>query len=424
MNKKHIVYFTISFVIIFCVWFAAFARYYSEYLNGMSLRVVLPIALVFSVLKSNLSFKTNKYIYILYVLFALVAFSALYATHMAQAITELRRIFGVILISLIFGLNCKDNKMIPWLYCAYFMIYASIWYYAKKNIIDDIDFGVDRLDDDILNANAVAYYTFYVTFTIFVLGEIIKNSFLKTSMKVLFLLTIPLSVLVAIYTASRQVFAIQVPLIGFLLYFRYFTKVKKYKKVLFILGVVIVSFYAIPLVQSTYEDSLLSVRNEEEYGNDIRIELAKDSFKVGCQHFFTGVGAGNYSTYSFDGHFSHNTYLELFANNGIFGLLIFVYLMVSFIVKQYRRYRETNIKMFLYFFWFGIMYSIDCMFYVMYCRIWLMGFFILVASHSETYYNSLPEDLSTIQHQELEQKAMHKKPNIIRRILSSSNFIN
>ena len=74
MNKKHIVYFTISFVIIFCVWFAAFARYYSEYLNGMSLRVVLPIALVFSVLKSNLSFKTNKYIYILYVLFALVAF--------------------------------------------------------------------------------------------------------------------------------------------------------------------------------------------------------------------------------------------------------------------------------------------------------------------------------------------------------------
>ena len=79
--------------------------------------------------------------------------------------------------------------------------------------------------------------------------------------------------------------------------------------------------------------------------------------------------------------------MELFANNGIVGLILIVRIYYIFIrdqFKRYKLYRDTN---YLYFFIFGIFFLIDSMFYVFHAKIWLMGFFILVASHSDVYYN-------------------------------------
>ena len=266
----------------------------------------------------------------------------------------------------------------------------SVWNYARNNILGDITFGEDRLDDDKLNANMMAYYTFYVTFALFMLGEIVKKRRVNKLCRVSFLLTIPLSFIVAIYTASRQVFVIQIPLLAVLMYRRYFISAKRLYKFLFVIAVIALSIYAIPKAWSIYEDSLLRYRNvQTNLEEGVRTKLMIDSFQVGLNHFFTGVGAGNYSAYSFDGHFSHNTYLELFANTGILGIVLFIVLMVKYIKNQYRRYKATSDRMFFYFFWFGTMFALDCMFYVFYPKIWLMGFFLLVASHSESYFNNL-----------------------------------
>lgn len=384
MGKKQ----SFLFLIIFCVLFAAFASFYSEQLNRISLYIILPFAFLLSFFKNNLTLRTNRYVVILWCLFALIAFSALYATYLDRATRELKQILGVILISFVFAVNCRDRKAIPWLYFVYFMLYISVWYYAKNNILEDITFGEDRLDDNKLNANMMAYYTFYLTFAVFMLGEIIQKPGIQKMMRLVFFLTIPLSFIVAIYTASRQVFVIQIPLISILLYLRYLKQSKRYQKAFFILAVIAVSLIAIPVMMGVYENSLLQYRNEKEITTDIRVKLFRDALKVGFQHFFTGVGAGNYAAYSFDGHFAHNTFLELFANNGILGVSLFIYLMVKYLRLQYRRFKSSSDKMFLYFFWFGIMFSLDCMFYVMYSKIWLMGFFILVASHSEQYYQA------------------------------------
>lgn len=388
MSKKTLIY----FLIVFCLLFSSFSSFFSDSLNKISLYVILPFTFLLCFINNGGSFKTNRYIHLLWILFVWVAFTALYATYTDSALRELKQILGVVLISYIFGVASKEKEVIPWLYIVYIVLYLSMWIYARNYILDEITFGEDRLDDDKLNANMMAYYTFYITFVFFILGEVLKKKWLHRLFRVFFLLTIPLSFLVAIYTASRQVFVIQIPLIAVLMYSRYFSNKKDIYKIIFIIGVIALSIYAIPKAQSIYENSLLRYRNDETTINNVRTQLMIDALNVGFHHFFTGVGAGNYSSYSFDGHFSHNTYLELFANTGILGMILFIILMVRYIKTQYRRYKTSNDKMYFYFFWFGVMFALDCMFYVFYPKIWLMGFFLLVVSHSERYFNNKIEN--------------------------------
>lgn len=376
------------FLIIGCLFFAAFSSFYSASWNRISLYVVLPISFVLCFIENGASPRTNKYVHLLWALFAWVMVTVLYATRSDYALRELRQIMGVFLVSFVFGVVAKKKGNVPWLYLVYFVLYLSVWNYARNNILGEITFGEDRLNDDKLNANMLAYYTFFISFASFILGEIIKKNWLKKTCMVLFFLSIPLSFLVAIYTASRQVFVIQIPLISVLLYYRYFRSTKGIYRLLFIISVIAISAYAIPKAQVIYENSFLRFRNEQTSIEGVRGQLLIDSFNVGMRHFFTGVGAGNYAYYSFDGHFSHNTFLELFANTGIVGMMLFIVLLASYLKTQFRRLRTTGDHMYFYFFWFGIVYALACMFYVYYPKMWLMGFFILVASHSETYYKN------------------------------------
>ena len=55
---------------------------------------------------------------------------------------------------------------------------------------------------------------------------------------------------------------------------------------------------------------------------------------------------------------------------------------------QIRRYKKFKDKYFLVFGFFGLFYIIDGFFYVFYAQIWLISFFILVATHSDTYYKT------------------------------------
>lgn len=72
----------------------------------------------------------------------------------------------------------------------------------------------DRLNDAKLNANTMAYYTFYATMAAFLLSDMVQSINYRKLFKILFLAMIPIS-FVAIVTASRQVLIIQIPLICF-----------------------------------------------------------------------------------------------------------------------------------------------------------------------------------------------------------------
>lgn len=199
---------------------------------------------------------------------------------------------------------------------------------------------------------------------------------------------LPLSFYTAIYTASRQVLSIQLPLISILLYIRYLKNHTIAKKLQFSFIAILVSLAILPFVIDTYDSSYLKERNEINIEEDSRIKLAKDAIKVGFEHFPLGVGPGNYIVHSYNKHFSHNTYTELFANEGIVGLIIYLVIVIGFVKEQWKRYRMYADDIFLVFFWCGAFYIIDGFFYSFYQELWLISFFILTITHSKTYYET------------------------------------
>jgi O-antigen ligase len=204
---------------------------------------------------------------------------------------------------------------------------------------------------------------------------------------------IPVTFIVALLTASRQVLIIQIPLITILLYIRYLRKTKIITKIIFLVVAFTGVLLAAPYISDIYEDSYLKTRNEMDIRDDGRMVLLKDAIDVGNRYFPIGVGPGNYIFYSQNRLFSHNTYTELYANEGVIGLWLYVWMVLLFIKRQWHRYKTSYDKQYLVFLVFGIIYIFDGFFYVFYPHLWLMGMFMLVAGHSETYYNT-----STLKH--------------------------
>lgn len=380
-----------NITIILCLYFAAYASSTSAALNSIALYIALPLAFILSLLKNN-GIKTNKYWTICLLLFAWIFFSFLWADYTEAASRELHRCLGTMLLCFLFSANAKDKKMLPWLYGAYLILYLGVWVYAQSNINIDMTGSfvsdADRLGDEKLNSNTLAYYTFYTTFVIYILGESLKKESLKKFFKCIFFALFPLSFFVAMATASRQVLIIQIPLLAFLLYHRYIKKTSTTKKIIFIF--VLTVFFAITQehFHSIYQNSYLATRFEKNLNEDSRFFLMKESYEIGLENFPIGVGAGNYVMHSISKHFSHISYLELFANQGIIGVILFIWLLAYFTKLQWKRFIITRDKKFLLFLSFGLIFILDNFFYVFYLDLWLMGFFILVATHSDTYFDA------------------------------------
>lgn len=373
------------FLIIASLWFAAFASLYSDAWNAIALYAVLPFAFIVSFVRNGFKLATNKYMLILTMLYLWCLLACLWATYIDNAIRHMSQILGTFILSYIFAVNVKDKKIIPWLYGTYIILFLSAWLYAQSHILINVEAERFRLGDDKLNANKMAYYLFYVTFLVYMLGEITSEAFVRTLWKYLFWLMIPLTFVTALLTASRQVLIIQIPLISVLLYLRYIKNRGLFRKSFFVLFIIVAVIAISPYVIQQYSDSYLAERSEREVGEDARITLLFDAIQVGWEHFPLGVGPGNYGKFSYSGSFSHNSFAELWATVGIVGVSLYCYLMFLFVKRQWSRYRNFQNKKFFVFFIFGLIYILDGFFYVFHNGVWLMAFFILVASHSEEF---------------------------------------
>ena len=344
LNKSDI------FVMV-CVWLSAIVSLMSESLNSVALYAVLPLAFITTFINYG-KLKVNKYFNMLLMLYAWIFISVLWATDVAVAMRQMKQILGSIILCYIFVVKAKDERNIVWLYLVYFILLGFAWHYAYNNIFSMIELGQERVNDSKLNANTLAYYTFYFTFASYVLGEILTTAFWKKFMRWIFISAIPLSFYTAIFTASRQVLIIQLPLIIILLYIRYLKGKTVSRRMLFVFALVTFSLIVAPSVVDTYNDSYLSTRSEANIEDDSRTKLAKDAFQVGVNHFPFGVGPGNYLVHSYSKHFSHNTYLELWANEGIVGFLIYLSILTIYIKSQWKRYKKFRDNIFLSFFVF------------------------------------------------------------------------
>lgn len=376
-----------SIIIILLLYFSALASF-NDSLNVIALYVALPIAFLISFMQ-ELKIKVNAYFGILLLLYLWVLFTSFFSVNIENSIGQLKQILGCILLCYVLSVQAKNPKLVIWLYLVYVVLYISTMEYAVNNIISKMSElgGRERVNDDKLNANTIAYFTFFLTFVVFILGEILKSYKLKRIFQLLFFVTIPLSFWVAIITASRQVLILQVPLIAVLIFLRYvkFGNIKT--KVIILLLFMVAFVYLANYVIDQYEGSFLAKRSEVSVTDDNRFVLVKESIELGLNNMFVGVGPACVRLFTTERAFAHNTFLELWAGTGIVGMIIFIRLLWVYFRKQIRRYKYTKDKMFMYFIIFGCFYLLDQMFYSFYSSLWLIGFFILVASHSEMYYN-------------------------------------
>lgn len=380
-----------SYISIAFVWLAAFATLYSESSNKYGLYIFLPLAFVFSTLK-NRGFRFNIYEKILYALYAWDCISFLWADDKAMASTELHALLGGFLLTYVVSILAREKKNIPYLYFAFVLLYLSAWNYAAHHILVFMTDSTDRLNDENLNANTIAYYTFYVSFLAFVLSETTKKKVVRILWTCVFWLMLPASYDISLLTASRQILIVELPLYAMLIYIRYIKGVSLKRKLAFA-AIALICLAAISgRIISTYDHSYLSHRAEVSAVDDPRADLARNAIQVGVANFPLGLGAGNFQSVSITRQISHNSYLESFVNMGIVGLALYVALLVVFTWKQWKRYRASGDKMYFAFFAFGAIYILDGMFFVYYNAIWLISFFMLVAAHSETYYNGIAEN--------------------------------
>lgn len=390
MKKKEI-------LCIILLYFAASVSL-NDSLNPIALYGAIPLSFLISLSVGN-SLKTNNYLKRLLVLILWVAATYFSAVYVEEANNQMKNLLGVFVLSMTIANLSSDKRCVPWLYGVFIILLIQALVYANSHImIEGFDTATDRLNDEKLNANTVAYYTFFVTFAIYELGNsfLIKNRVIANIFRLLFLAMYGVSFTVAILTGSRQVLIIQIPLLVLLTFIRYIEGASLKRKLLFVLIAAVACVASIDPITKSYDNSYLKVRSETKAKDDVRALLLQDAIKVGCQHPIMGVGPGNYVRYSFNRHFSHCTYTELFANTGVIGALIYVSLLLMFITSQWKRFWKYRDKTYLVFLVCGLIYLFDNFFYVFYVDLWLIGFFILLASHSETYFNYKKYNYETV----------------------------
>ncbi len=196
----------------------------------------------------------------------------------------------------------------------------------------------------VLNANAIGYFIFTA-----IISSFAKYISKPSTQNLLLIYVIQLVGLYFILvSASRS--AMLVMLILFILIFYEHAKHYTFKNIfsfLLIPSIAISIFIAaIMYFINITKNSFLLSRFFESNSQDDRILHIFYALKVGLSNFILGVGPGTYeltyNTFNF-GTFSHNTFTEIFVSYGIFGLIIYLMFIYSFIsIKQ----NKANIKSF------------------------------------------------------------------------------
>lgn len=355
-------------------------------LNPISLYIIIPLSFLYCFTHYNIR-NSNRY-FRLYMFVVLWIFLTLLTTHYLDvSLKEIKFMMGCIMLCYICCCLAEDYKNFKILYLMWIVYFCGVIAYTFiSGMMSNLDINKTRFSDGELNANTIAYATFYFTFALYMIGELA----VKKIYNLLFFITIPLSMFVSLVTASRQVLLIQIPLIFILIAIRH-ANVLRYAKT-FVIGMCIVlavGNYTIEKVSNVYQNSLLVKRSKSNVKEGSRVKLMQDAINVGMEHPIVGVGPANYVKFSYNQHFSHCTYTELFANHGIPGILLWFNLLFVFLKKQINYYFKTRDKIFLCFLSFGIIFCIDNLFYVFHNCMFLMPLFLIVGSHSDKYYQKV-----------------------------------
>lgn len=369
--SEKIIYFLIS------LW--AILSLYS-WANNICLYVFLPLSFVLVLSQNRDIYETNRFLKLLFVLYFWFLISSFFSVDVNESFLQVKRTVATFLLCTVFASIGEKRPVVG--YVIYLLFFIALLYYAYFNILSIIDVSEERMQDDNVNANMFAYYTSFTTFALFILSYCSTNK--KRLFNVLFLGMIPLSFIVALLTGSRQTLLVQIPLIASLLGVKYVRNGKGVLVFSLIILVAILLFFSFG--EGMYEHSTLAHRNELSVGDDERTFLIKDAFRVGFNNIVLGVGPGCYKLVNPTHHYAHCAYAELIACSGLPALAIYVSMLIIFIKTQIKRYYASKNRLFLSFALFGVIFSFQNLFYAFYLLPWMMSFFVLVSSHSNSIF--------------------------------------
>lgn len=376
------------FSIFFLLCFIPTNIFFIDGIDSIVLLVVTPLLLLFSISKYP-NCLSNKDLKLYYAWFVWVVFTCFTAINTSYSLHLLKTITGGVMMSLIYYLLSHNRKILPYLYAVFVVILFAEIYYASTTFVG-LNLGVDaRANDEKLNANGLAYMTFYSICSIFFLGELTKNNKLSYIFKIAFFLMVPVAVFVSFITASRQV--LPTSLSAWLLLFvqRYFRKLN-FKTILVVLIIGIVGYYLYNhIFESLYSDSLLALRTERTDESDTRFLIIKEALQVSSGNLIFGIGPGNFVHVSRLEIFSHNSFVEILVSSGLLGLILYIAILYRFLRQQIRRYRITKDTTFYSLFLIGLIWSGYNLLYVFYVGVYLIPFLFLMMGHSDSRYNEM-----------------------------------
>lgn len=240
-----------------------------------------------------------------------------------------------------YAVVCR-NKNYWVIYISYILLLAYLIYqnFMEGGFIQSFDYSSEdeRHSSMKLNANDYAYYTLFATMSIKLLFEYLGkriSSFYKALGYIAFAL---LSFYVALFTASRQVLALQLPLLAFFFFYDFMWGKKGKIGYVFLLVILLVA--VLPSLDTIYSNSYLSIRSQVGYQEDVRSKILQKAFVQGLENPVFGLGIGA------DTFFSHSTYTHLFARCGLVPVICFIIILFRAAVSQLKRYRLSGDKVF------------------------------------------------------------------------------
>ena len=365
------------FLLLFCISsFAIEGRFLQ-----IALWVLLPIVFIYIIIKNKHHTFSNSSIKKYLILVIWLGFASLFAYNRDVAFREMVKISSTFLCSVAAYHFARNKYNINILYLAMIGCFASILYYAYNNIGLLIAYvEQERLQDESLNANQFAYYLFYASFGIFFIFR--KYQFLQIP---IFLGLCALSVAIALFTASRQVLLLQIPLLICLFSVG---RLKISLKSIIAISIILLILIPIgvPLFENFYSGSLLEERSFVGYSEDSRSKLMLLAFKWGLNSPFVGYGPGNFVLINGIGIMSHNCFSEIFVSGGVVPFFLYLSILFGNFVQQWKRYKQTKDDFFLYHLIFQLFFIVDNMLYVQISALWLMGFYYISVGHSDQEY--------------------------------------
>lgn len=370
-------------VIIICSVF----RNFSPQLNSMILTVILPILMVWCIIRDN-RLLHNQTIQLFLALVFWILITLTTSVDVSYSLKVLKPILGGVVTSIIMYSLSRNNQMNSrWLFISYILMFsATLYYLYTTGDLFAIDIQKTRLEtDEGINANDFAYYLFYITIAI---SLFFWDGFKGLSYKeiVFYIIILVVTLYISLITASRQVIVVVLPFIAFSIFIRTAKRLSLRSILLFVIPLIIITVMVYSYYMNNYyEGSYLETRMEIGLGDEDRMILLKRGFNLGMAHPIFGVGIGNMANLT-RGSFSHNSFVELFATTGIIGSLIFTVMILETIKINYKRYKITKNGVFLYLTWSFGAWAIYNFLFVFYISPWLMSFFFLLVGYSECLY--------------------------------------